>query len=338
MEKKMCVGVIGLVMGRHHLKGLVDRNIEVAAICDINPETLKKEGDLHNIPEEKRFTDWRELLKIEEMNAVLIITPDQLHREMSEAFLAAGKHVMCEKPLAIVREDLDAIVAAAEKSDKVFMVGQICRFTPAFVKAKQLVDDGVIGDLYYMESEYAHDYYKIMHAWRADPNRHGVIGGGCHAVDLLRWFGGDVQEVFAYGTHTLLPNAPYNDATVALLKWNKDLMGKVFVSTGCKRPYTMRTQLWGSKGTILCDNTSDTMQLWTLGEDGIDVKKEPEIIPVDINNHNVCHEFDVFADHVLNGTPVKMTAVEGAKTVATCMAIVESSMTGEKVVPNYNFG
>ncbi len=337
MEKKMVVGVIGLSMGRHHLKGLADRGFEIAGICDINPETLKREGDLYNIPEEKRFLDWKEMLKLEEMNSVLIITPDQLHKEMSLAFLEAGKHVMCEKPLAITREDLDAIVTAANKANTVFMVGQICRFTPAFVKAKQLVDDGVIGELYYMESEYAHDYFKILHEWRADPNRHGVIGGGCHAVDLLRWFGGDVKEVFAYGTHTLLPNAPYDDATVALMKWSDRLMGKVFVSTGCKRPYTMRTQLWGSKGTILCDNTSDTMQLWTLGEDGISVKPEAEILPVDINNHNVCHEFDVFADHVLNGTPVSMTAEEGAKTVATCMAIVDSAKLGKPVEPNYVF-
>ena len=337
MEKKMCVGVVSLSMGGAHLRGLVKNNVDVAAICDINEELLNKVGDELGIPAEKRYTDWKDLLKIEEMNSVIIATPDQLHKEMSIAFLEAGKHVMCEKPLAITREDLDAIVTAAEKAKTVFMVGQICRFTPAFVKAKQLVDDGVIGEVYYMESEYAHDYFKILHEWRADPNRHGVIGGGCHAVDLLRWFGGDVKEVFAYGTHTLLPNAPYNDATVAVMKWSDRLMGKVFVSTGCKRPYTMRTQLWGSKGTILCDNTSDTMQLWTLGEDGISVKPEPEIIPIDINNHNVCHEFDVFADHVLNGTPVKMDAVEGAKTVATCMAIVESSMTGKVVEPNYNF-
>ncbi|MBQ9784461.1 MAG: Gfo/Idh/MocA family oxidoreductase [Clostridia bacterium] len=337
MEQKLSVGVIGLGMGRHHLKGLVDKGIEVAAICDVDEARLNAEGDLYDIPAEKRFTDWREMLKLDGMNAVLIITPDQLHREMSEAFLAAGKHVMCEKPLAILREDLSAIVRAAERANTVFMVGQICRFTPAFRKAKELVDAGVIGELYYMESEYAHDYAKILHEWRADPARHGVVGGGCHAVDLLRWFGGDVEEVFAYGTHTLLPQAPYDDATVALLKWSERLMGKVFVSTGCKRPYTMRTQLWGTKGTILCDNTSDTMQLFTIGEDGISVKPEPEIIPIDINNHNVCHEFDVFADHILNGTPVSMNAVEGAKTVATCMAIVDSASAGKPIKPDYNF-
>ncbi len=339
MENKISVGVIGLCMGGRHLWGLIDRKAEVAAICDNNPAVLKKVGDEYNIPEEKRFTDWRDMLALEDMNSVIIATPDQLHREMCEEFIAAGKHIMCEKPLALTYDDLEAIVRAAEQAKTVFMVGQICRFTPAFKKAKELVDAGVVGELYYMESEYAHDYENILknQSWRTDPKRHGVVGGGCHAVDLLRWFGGDVEEVFAYGTHTMLPNITYDDATVAVMKWSDRLMGKVFVSTGCKRPYTMRTQLWGSKGTILCDNTSDTMQLFTLGEDGISVKEEPEIIPININNHNVCHEFDVFADHVLNGTPVQMTAREGAKTVATCLAIVESSTIGKPLKPDYKF-
>ena len=338
MEKKLSVGVIGLWMGRHHLKGLVDKNIEVAAICDIDPEALKREGDLHNIPQEKRFTDWHDLLKLDNMNAVLIITPDQTHREMSEAFLAAGKHVLCEKPLALSREDLDAIIAAANKADTKFMVGQICRFTPAFRKAKEIIDAGTIGELYFVESEYAHDYAKFMHGWRRDPLRHGVVGGGCHAVDLLRWIVGDPEEVFAYGSHKLLPMVDYDDATISVLKFPNGVVGKVFVSTGCKRPYTMRTLFYGTKGTIICDNTSDHMELYTLIEGDISVNETPEIVPVDINNHNVVHEFEVFADHILNDTPVQMSALEGAKTVATCHAIVESAKTGKPVKPNYTFG
>ncbi|MBQ7336189.1 MAG: Gfo/Idh/MocA family oxidoreductase [Clostridia bacterium] len=336
MEKKLVAGVIGLKMGRHHLKAVIDSGHEVGAICDIDAAQMKLIGDEHGIPEEKRYTDWKQLVDLP-LDVVLIVTPDQLHREMSETFLAAGKHVMCEKPLAIVREDLDAIVAAAEKANTKFMVGQICRFTPSFVKAKEIVDTGTIGELYYVESEYAHDYAKILHAWRADPNRHGVVGGGCHAVDLLRWFAGDPLEVFAYGSHKLLPAAPYDDATIAVLKWPNGICGKVFVSTGCKRPYTMRTLFYGTKGTIICDNTSDHMELYTLSEDGIAVNPEPEIIPIDINNHNALKEFEVLADHILNDTPVKMSAREGAKTVATCMAIVESAKTGKPVVPNYEF-
>lgn len=336
-NKKLSAAVIGLYMGKRHLKAIIENGADVAAICDINPETLKEVGDEYGIPEEKRYTDWRHLLNIPELDIVLVITPDQLHREMSETFLAAGIHVMCEKPLALTREDLNAIVHASDKSKAKFMVGQICRFTPAFIKAKELIDNGTIGDIYFVESEYAHDYATFLHEWRADPRRHGVIGGGCHAVDLLRWFAGDPEEVFAYGSHKLLPQVDYDDATISILKFPNGVIGKVFVSTGCKRPYTMRTLIYGTKGTIICDNTSDHMTLYTLSEDGINVKEEPEIIPININNHNTIREFAVFADHIVNDTPVQMDARQGAKTVAACMAIVESAKIGKPVVPDYEF-
>ncbi len=337
-KEKLVVGVIGIAtMGELHLKGVLAYGAEVGAICDTNEELLNTVGDRYNIPQNKRYTDYRDMVADESLNAVLIIAPDQMHRPMSEAFLEAGKHVMCEKPLALNREDLNAIIRAADVHNTKFMVGQICRFTPAFVKAKELIDNGTIGEVYYVESEYAHDYAKILHNWRLDPQRHGVVGGGCHAVDLLRWFVGDPEEVFAYGTHKLLPQVPYDDATISVLKFPNNIIGKVFVSTGCKRPYTMRTLVYGTKGTIICDNTSDHMELYTLGEDGIDVKPEPEIIPIDINNHNTSLEFRVFADIVENDKSVMMSAREGAKTVAVCLSIVESAKTGKPVAPDYNF-
>lgn len=337
MEKKLVVGIVGLSMGKGHLKATIQCGAEVAAICDIDTARLNKIGDEFEIPADRRFTDWTELVNNPRINTVILATPDQLHRPMSEAFLAAGKHVMCEKPLAITRQDLDAIVAASRKYDRKFMVGQICRFTPAFVKAKEIIDAGTIGEVYFVESEYAHDYEKILYEWRADPNRHGVVGGGCHAVDLLRWFVGDPEEVFAYGSHKLLPKVTYDDATIAVLKFPNGVIGKVFVSTGCKRPYTMRTLVYGTKGTIICDNTSPTMELYTLKENDTAVNKTPTIIDVDINNHNTVHEFAVFADTILNDKPVAMDAVQGAKTIAACMAIVESAKTGKPVAPNYEF-
>ena len=340
MDKKLKAAVIGTSrsMGKRHVSAvLAHKDAELVAICDLDPKALNEAGDEFGVPVEKRYTNWRDLLDIEGLNVVLLITPDQLHQEMSEAFLEKGIHVMCEKPLALTREELCGIVRAADKSSAKFMVGQVSRFTDAFIKAKEIVDAGTIGELYYVESEYAHDYAKILHAWRADPNRHGVVGGGCHAVDLLRWIVGDPIEVFAYGSHKLLPQVSYDDATIAVMKFPNGVVGKVFVSTGCKRPYTMRTLFYGTKGTIICDNKSDTMQLYTLGEDGIAVNPEPEIIPVIVNNHNTVREFEVFADHILNDTPVEMDARLGAKTIAACLAIVESSTTGKPVVPNYDF-
>ena len=215
------------------------------------------------------------------------------------------------------------------------MVGQICRFTPSFEKTKELIESGVIGDIYFIESEYAHDYMKLCDDWRADPKRHGVIGGGCHAVDLIRWLAGDPVEVFAYGTHRLLPMVSYDDATIAIMKFDENTMGKVFVSTGCKRDYTMRTVIYGTKGTIICDNTSPEITLYEVDEEG--VTKEPTKIPVEVNNHNAAKEFEVFADAIINNKPVVTDAREGAKTVEVCLSIVEAATTGKIVKPNYEF-
>lgn len=329
------IAVIGLRFGMAHIEGAMGCGAEIAAICDCDGENLRFAGERYGIPAEKRFTDYRELLDRRDIDAAVIAVPDQRHRELSCAFLAAGRHVLCEKPMALTREDTRAMIRAADDVGRLLMVGQICRFTPAFEKAKELVENGTLGDLYYLESEYAHDYMKIVDNWRADPLRHGVIGGGCHAVDLLRWLGGDPREVFAYGTKRLLPQVPYDDATVAVMKFDDNTMGKVFVSTGCKRDYTMRTVLYGTKGTLICDNTSPSMTLFTAGPDGM--AHEPEIIPVEVNNHNAAREFACFAEAIRGNASAPTDAREGAKTVEVCLSIIESAGTGRPVRPDYSF-
>ena len=335
MNKTIRSAHIGMKFGMSHVEGALAYGADIAAICDSDPENLKFAGERYGIPEEKRVADYHELLGGNDIDIVTVAVPDQQHCEISCDFLRAGINVLCEKPLALTREDCEKIVRAEKESSAKFMVGQICRFTPAFEKAKKIIDSGEIGEIYFAESEYAHDYGSFLATWRAEPERHGVVGGGCHAVDLLRWLVGDPVEVFAYGMHKLLPMVTYDDATIAIMKFDRDVAGKIFVSTGCKRDYTMRTLVYGTKGTIICDNTSPTMTLFTVDENG--VTREPETIEVELNNHNAAKEFAVFADAIINGRPVMTDAVEGAKTVEVCRKIVESAETGKILVPDYNF-
>lgn len=340
MKKKILnVGVISCSdMAQSHM--LAVKNHEqayLAAICDVDEEKLREAGDKMGV--EARYTDYRELLRHPGLDAVIIVTPDQLHREMVEESLKVGLHVLCEKPLALLREDLNAIVAASRASDKKLMVGQICRFTPGFAKAKELIDAGELGDIYYVESEYAHDYQAILseNGWRSDPDRNGVVGGGCHAVDLLRWVAGDPIEVTAYANHKMLPIVPYDDCTIAILRFENDVIGKVFVSTGCKRAYTMRSSFYGTKGTVVCDNTSPSITFYKSREENPAELEEREI-EVDIANHNTFGEFRAFADAILNDKPVPTDALQGAKTIAACMAIVNSANERRTIAPDYNFG
>jgi len=352
MKEKLVVAVLGLQMGRRHLFAAKEYGAEIGAICDIDTQKLAKYKEEYQLSDEQCYTDWKEILKRDDINVVVIATPDQLHREEVEACLAAGKHVLCEKPLALTREDICSIVKAANASDKKCMVGQVSRFHTAFVKLKELVDSGIIGDIYYMETEYAHDYATILKPWdpacehdmdkkismwRSDPQRHGVVGGGCHAVDLLRWFCGDPTEVMAYGTHKMLPQVSYDDTTVAILNFPNGIIGKVFVSTGCKRPYTRMTSIYGTKGTLVCDSTKGEIKVYTVGEDGVRVNETPEIVTVEVKDHNAVAEFVKFAQHIENDEVVEMDADLGARTVEVCLSIVRSSEIGKPVSPNYQF-
>jgi len=339
--EKLVVGVIGLGMGHAHLGAALKYGAEVALACDPNESKYDRIKELFDFPREKCTTDWMDIVNNKDINVVIIATPDQLHKEHIHACLEAGKHILCEKPLALTREDIEDIVKDVKAHPECkFMIGQICRFTPAFVQAKKYIDEGKVGELYYVESEYAHDYMHMFDKpgnWRADPVRNGVVGGGCHAVDLMRWLiGEDPNEIYAYGTHKLLPKVTYDDANLAIMKFPGDVMGKVFVSTGCKRGYTMRTCVYGTKGTLIFDNRSDSMTVHFADEEG-NGAEEAQIIPIEINNHNAVEEFKVFADALLNDTEIETDVYEGAKTVAACLAIIESSKTGKVVVPDYNF-
>ena len=339
---KLVVGVVGLGMGALHLKGAIDYGAEIGMICDVDKARLSKVGNENNIPKERQTTDFYDVVNNKNINAVIIATPDAQHRCQVEECLKAGKHVLCEKPLALTREDISAMVAAErEHPECKLMIGQICRFTPSFIKAKEYIDNGDIGEIYFIESEYAHDYMHMFEEnpknWRADPIRNGVVGGGCHAVDLIRWLcGKDPYEVYAYGTHKLLPEVSYDDANLAIMKLPGDIMAKVFVSTGCKRDYTMRTCVYGTKGTLIFDNTSDTMRVHLADESGHGAEVGA-YVPVKVNNHNAKEEFKAFADALICGSLIETPIIEGAKTVAVCLAIVESSRSGRAVSPDYIF-
>ncbi len=334
-NKTLTVGIIGLSIGKLHAEAVSKtENARITWICDLDEKLLSEMKETFSVP--NTCTDYRDMLKDTELDCVIIGSPDQLHRRMAEDALAAGKHVLCEKPLALTREDIEAIVAAAEKSDKKFMVGQVCRYTPGFIKAKELIDAGEIGELTFVESEYAHDYEKILtgvHSWRQDPLRYGIVGGGCHAVDLLRWIAGNPTLIEAFGTHKTFKNiTAIDDTHIAIMRFPNDVIGKVFCSISCRRSYTMRSVFYGTKGTIITDNTSPELTLFRMDENG---DSFATMLPVEVNNHNMFGEFAEFYDIIVNNKPVSTTAMEGANTIAACLAIVDSASSDKPVVPKY---
>jgi predicted dehydrogenase len=340
MDNRVRFAVIGTAgIGGSHIKGisLVDRAV-LTAVCDIDPIAAKKCADANGL--DKYYTDYKKMLCDGGFDCVIIATPDQCHLEQATASVNAGYHVLCEKPLAMTMDECRAIVDAVRWTDRQFMVGQVCRKTPGFMLAKKLVEDGEIGELFFVESEYAHDYSILQRGeWRKDPVRlrYPVVGGGCHAMDLLRWIAGDPVEVTAYSNHKVLTDWPVDDCTIAILKYPNNVIGKVLTSIGCKRPYTMRTVLYGTKGTIITDNTSSEISLYkpTFDEKTGKHSFSDTKLPVDIKNHNVAGEIDEMVDAILGIKPLETDAIEGANTIAVCLAAVRSSEEGRAVVPEY---
>jgi predicted dehydrogenase len=324
-------------MGKQHMRGVVAKEGAcLYAVCDTEKVRLAACRDEFSVP--VATTNWRELVNDPALNAVVIVTPDKLHTEMTCAFLRAGKDVLCEKPMALTMSECEEMMRVEKESGRHLMIGQVCRCTPGFLLAKQLVDDGRIGELFFVESEYAHHYghARGYDDWRVDADRHAVIGGGCHAIDLLRWIAGDPEEVYAYANHKSLTDWPVDDCTVAIYRFPNGVAGKVFVSIGCLRDYTMRSVFYGTRGTIICDNTSPTITLYE--HDPANGKTDftaPVQLPVEVNNHNVVAEIDMFVNALLSGKEMPVTSMEGAATVAVACATVEAAKEGHPIQIRY---
>lgn len=351
MEKELIYGIIGCgSFGNIHMTALKDvEGIKVTALCDAHIENAEEANKKYKY-NAKCYSDFNVMLDENKFDVVLVATADHVHKDATVKALKSGANVLCEKPMALKLEECKEMLQAEKESGKLLMVGQICRYTPAFVKAKEIIEGGLIGDLYFVESEYAHDYSMIPGTdnWRMHPDRHPIIGGGCHAIDLLRWIAGNPSEVTAYSNNKVLTDWPISDTTIAIMKFPNGVIGKVFTSIGCKRNYTMRSVFYGTKGTIICDNTSQTLTLhmekssqhgsFADGFFGTGSERNiPHPIAVGVNNHNAQAEHMAMKEAILEGKPLLTTGREGANTVAVCVAVVESAKKGLPVEVDYNF-
>ena len=332
--KKYKVAVIGLRMGDSWARAAFNNPDTVLSLVydknyDTNDLILRDWYESNNIPRAKSMEE----VCASDADIVVVASPDHFHAEQSIAAMEAGKHVICEKPLAPTVEDCKKIIDAVKRTGKFFMTGQVCRYAPGFRLAKQLLDSGRIGELAYIESEYAHDYALCpgFQEWRKDPavKREGFLGGGCHALDLTRYLAGDPTEVFAYMNHKLLPDWPTCDTGVAVAKFPNGVIGRVFVSVGVKRPYTMRTVLYGTKGTIICDNKSPSIQIAEEDLREAAGSLEFNTLPVNIASHNVSSELKDFVDCLKENKQCPTDVFQGTATVAFAEAALRSAQTGQ---------
>lgn len=203
MEKKIKVGLIGCGgMGNVHLRGYAEMdNVEVVALCDIIPEKLESYAQRFNVT--KTFTDYQDLIALEELDAIDITTPNYLHSIIAEKALLAGKHVFSEKPDAVSVEEALKMKNAAEQSGKTLMVMRNNRYNPNSRYLKKYIAEGKMGDIYAGRCGWQRRRgIPGMGGWFTTKAQSGggpLIDLGVHMIDLSIWLMGNPTPVTVSG-------------------------------------------------------------------------------------------------------------------------------------------
>jgi predicted dehydrogenase len=203
MAKTLKVGVIGTGIGTYHIEGYLSHpQAEVVALCDINQIALELAGAKYCIPH--LFTDYKRMLEMKELDAVSICVPNALHAPLAIAAFAAGKHVLCEKPLATDVKSGEKMVAAAKAAKKIFMIQFNNRYRPEGQLLKEYVDAGALGNLYFARCGWIRrNGIPAWGNWFTQEQSSGggsLIDLGVHMLDLTWWLMGRPQPVLCLGS------------------------------------------------------------------------------------------------------------------------------------------
>jgi len=191
MKKTARIGIIGMnSIGTVHAESLKKvASAELVAACDVAPELLKAKAAAYNIP--GRFTDYKELLKQKDIDAVYVCTPNYLHSVITIAALKAGKHVFCEKPMALNARQAQEMADAARAARRKIQLGMAWRHTAESRMVKDYVDKGCLGRIYHMRTVLRRRRgVPGLGGWfttKAMSGGGGIIDIGVHFFDLAMW-------------------------------------------------------------------------------------------------------------------------------------------------------
>ena len=350
--KKLRIGLVGAGnIAKAHLNAYKQvENAQIVAICDINPEVLAATAAKYGI--EKTYPSLTEMLQNEELDAADVCVWNCNHASCSIEALNAGLHVLCEKPMATSAAEAEQMMQAAEKNERLLMIGFVLRFGDEAVIAKDFIDNGYLGDIYYSKATYLRRH-GAPGGWFTDKSRSAggpVIDLGVHVIDLTRYLMGKpkAMSVFA-STENRLKNRPYlktdvgwkpdnaspddiydvEDFAVALIKYEGGKTTLLETSYSLNGEEITKKELYGTKGGVNLNGAD--MKIYTEVNDYL-----ADITPQIKNFKNGADMFVAemahFVDCALNGTPCRASAEDGLEVMKILDAIYESAATGHEVV------
>ena len=346
---KLKIGVIGVGnIAECHISGYKKNpDVELYAFCDINEARVKEKGEKHGVT--KLYTDLdRMLAELPELDAVSVCTWNNGHAECTIKALNAGKHVLCEKPMAMNAKEAQAMIDASKKNGKKLMVGFVRRFGNDTAVARDFIDAGSVGDVYYAKVQYLRRN-GCPGGWFSDKSRSGggpLIDLGVHVIDLARYLMGRPMPVSAYGATfsgmgvraNLKDKAGYTasdaamqihdveDLATALVKFDNGSVLAVEASFNMHGVGKNNIELYGTKGGV---TLSPEFRLYTEINDYLAnvTLDKPTALSFDGLFQN---EINYFVESLLVDRDLSEIAEDGCTLMKILDAIYESARCGRE--------
>ena len=351
-DGKVGIGIIGFggIAKGAHAPGYrrIPDQCEILAVADILPERCAEaQSEKWNIP--NAFEDYKKLLAMPEIDAVSVCTPNYVHHQPTLAAFAAGKHVICEKPMAINAQQGKEMVAAAKRAGKKFQIGYNMRFGAGPQALKRAMDAGVLGDVYHAR---AHAMRRRgVPSWGVFIEKDKQGGGplidiGVHITDMTLWLMGHPRPVAASGkTFTKFGTKEgvlgtwgawdpkkytVEDFAVALIRFENgatmSLESSFIANQGERERFD--TQLFGTGAGAFLDANSSQFQVFRE-EFGTLTDASPGWLPRVESSHG--EEIKAFVRAIREDTPTYVTGEQGLMVTQIMDAIYASSEQGKEV-------
>ncbi len=241
--------------GSRRIEALRKIDSEIACLVDADE---KRVSDLAREIGCEHSTDHREAVQRNDVDCVVVATPNKFHAPITVAALEAGKHVICEKPLARTPKEALEMVEAAKRNKVFLKTGSNLRYFSNVKKAKELIEGNVIGKPLFIRGWIGHDGKKVLHAWNVKRDISGggtLLDNGAHILDLFRWFIGDFSDCFGQ-VQTLQMPIEVEDNGMGVFK-AKDGRMAFIQSSWTEWSGYMYMEVYGSEGSVIIDNRGE---------------------------------------------------------------------------------
>jgi len=313
---------------------------EVIAVASKTEVHVREFAQRHQIPH--YFTDYRKLLEMDEVDMIVIGVPNDLHAQVTIDAANAGKHVVCEKPLCMNLQEADRMIEVCKKANVKLMYAEELCFTPKYVRLKQLVDEGALGDIYLVKQSEKHDGPHSPWFW--DVNRSGggvTLDMGCHAFEFFRWILGKpkIESVYAdMGTYVHGGKTEGDDNSLIIVKFDGGVTALAEESWAKKGGMDDRAEVYGSEGVAYANLLMGNAIL-TYSDVGYGYVVEKAgrttgwtfTIYEEAWNYGFPQEMEHFVDCVLHDKEPLETGEDGRVVLEMIFAAYQSAATGQKV-------